>query len=39
MYIRVERGRLFVIGQNRSTNQWLGMILEVQNRSFSMLEP
>ena len=32
---RVERGRLFLRGQNRSTNQRSGMILEVQNRRFS----
>ena len=30
MYRRVERGRLFLIGQNRSTNERSGMILEVQ---------
>ena len=35
MRSRVERGTLFLRGQNRSTNQMSGMILEVQNRRFS----
>ena len=33
--IRVECGLLFLNGQNRSTNQRSGMILEVQYRRFS----
>ena len=35
MSSRVERERLFLRGQNRSTNQRSGMILEVQNQRFS----
>ena len=31
LYSRVECGRLFLRGQNRSTNQRSGMILEVLN--------
>ena len=34
IYSRVECGRLFLRGQNRSTNQRSGIILEVQNRRF-----
>ena len=31
----MERGTLFLRGQNRSTNEMSGMILEVQNRRVS----
>ena len=36
LYNRVECGRPFLSGQNRSTNQRSEMILEAQNRRFSV---